>query len=327
MARLGRSQTGGRRGPATGEARGSRGEPGSAASAASAGSAGSAGPAPVLAVVVAGLLVAGCSAARGAAHGPTSSAAPSVTSAASTPALAGSGSQDGWSVTPVPVPATPTTAQVPLSGWKLTLPVNTAGLLSGTARQLAAASIDAPWLVRGADGSLTFWAPVGGATSADSTHSRTELVATTDFTLGSAVHTLSASLAVVQAPTASADICVGQIHGGGPIKSVPFVLLHWRDGNIVVVVKQVLHGSTAQSRVLLTGVPLGARFEYTIADDGDGNLTLTAAYGNQARKATVRAPSAFMGADVRFQAGDYQQAVGGPAGDGGRVTFYDLAYS
>jgi hypothetical protein len=282
------------------------------------------GLAPVLVLV--GVLLTGCSAAKGAAEGsPTSAAAQTAVGAT---ASAQGGPSVSSSVVAVAAPAIPVGGQVSLSGWKLTLPVDAAGALAGTAEQLGAASVADPWLVRDADGSLAFWAPVNGAKTADSTHARTELVSTAGFSLGAAVHTLSASLAVRQVPAGTPDICVGQIHGGGQIKSVPFVMLHWRDGNVVVVVKQVLHGSTAQSITLLTGVPLGGRFEYVITDDGNGDLTFTAAYGGQARQATVRTPSAFAGTDERFQAGDYQQAVGGgSANDGGRVTFYAISVS
>ncbi len=273
-----------------------------------------------------GVLLTGCSAAAG-----TTSASPASTAAgtsAGATASMQSGAGGSSSAPAVAVPAIPTSGPVSLSGWKLTLPVGKTGALSGTAEELSAASVTAPWLVRDADGSLAFWAPVDGAKTADSAHARTELVSTADFQLGTAVHTLSSALTVSQVPTDTADICVGQIHGGGQIKSVPFVMLHWRDGNIVVVVKQVLHGSTSRTVTLLTGVPLGGRFEYVITDDGNGALTFTAAYGGQARQATVQVPSAFLGTDERFQVGDYQQAVGtGAANDGGRVTFYGITVS
>jgi hypothetical protein len=65
---------------------------------------------------------------------------------------------------------------VSLSGWKLTLPVNADGDLGGKAQQLRVAAATSPWLIRNADGSLTFWAPSAGATTPNSRHSRTELV-------------------------------------------------------------------------------------------------------------------------------------------------------
>lgn len=217
---------------------------------------------------------------------------------------------------------------IALDGWKLTLPVDSSGSLSGTAKQLSTAAITEPWLTRNADGSLTFWAPSSGATTANSEHARTELVSTNDWMFGSGVHTLSATVSVSQVPQSNPDICVGQVHGGGSIKSIPFVMLHYRDGNIVVIVKQVLHGSSSQSITLLTGVPLNGTFSYTITDNGDGTLGLSATYNGQSQKSTAQVVPDFMGTDQRFQAGDYQQATSGTStSDGGRVTFYSLSVS
>jgi hypothetical protein len=253
------------------------------------------------------------------------------TPAASTPAGAdASASSAGASA---PVPAGITAVAVPqiavvapaLDGWKLTLPVDKAGSLSGKAQQLSTAALTAPWLTRNADGSLSFWAPATGATTSNSEHARTELVSTNDFTLGTGVHSLAATLSVTQVPSSDPDIDVGQMHGGGSLKSIPFVMLHWRNGNIVVIVKQVMHGSTSQSVTLLTEVPLGARFSYVMTDQGNGTLTLTAAYNGQANQATVQVATPFMGTDERFQIGDYQQATSSSSpSDGGRVTFYAI---
>jgi hypothetical protein len=217
---------------------------------------------------------------------------------------------------------------VSLSGWKLTLPVSSSGALSGNARQLSTAAVTAPWLTRNADGSLSFWAPATGATTPNSQHARTELVSTNDFQFGSGAHTLSARVAVTQVPSSDPDICLGQIHGGGSINSVAFVMLHWRAGDIVVVIKKALKGSSSQTVTLLTGVPLGAAFTFTLADNGDGGIGLSATYAGSDAQLSVTAASAFVGTDQRFQVGDYQQAVSGTsASDGGRATFYAIRQS
>ncbi len=221
----------------------------------------------------------------------------------------------------------PVTASGPvsLSGWKLTLPVSSSGALTGNAKQLGTAAVTAPWLTRNADGSLSFWAPASGATTPNSQHSRTELVSTNDFAFGGAVHTLSARVAVTQVPSSDPDICLGQIHGGGSINSVAFVMLHWRAGNIVVVVKKALKGSSSQTVTLLTGVPLGAAFTFSLSDNGNGAIGLAASYAGSETERSVTAVSAFVGTDQRFQVGDYQQAVSGSsASDGGRATFYAI---
>ena len=235
----------------------------------------------------------------------------------------------GGPLSSVQASAPPIAGPVSLDGWKLTLPVSSGGDLSGTAKQLGAAAVTEPWLVRNADGSLTFWAPAAGAKTANSQHARTELVSTRDWVFGtSGVHTMRATLAVSQVPVSDPDICVGQVHGGGKIKSIPFVMLHYRDGNIVAIVKQEMHATVSQSITLLTGVPLNGVFSYTITDNGDGTLGLSATYNGRTQQQSAQVVAAFMGTDERFQAGNYQQATSATSSaDGGRVTFYALNVS
>jgi hypothetical protein len=225
-------------------------------------------------------------------------------------------------------PPVATGGPVSLSGWKLTLPVSASGSLSGNAKQLNAAAVTAPWLTRDPDGSLHFWAPATGATTPNSRHARTELVSADEFSFGTAGHTLGAQVAVTQVPTGDPDVCLGQIHGGGSLNSVPFVMLHWRAGRIVVVVKKVLQGSSSQTVTLLTGVPLAATFGFTLSDDGDGGIGMSATHAGRCKQISVTAASAFLGTDQRFQVGDYQQAVcGSGPSDGGRVTFFAIRRS
>ncbi|HEX4361413.1 MAG TPA: polysaccharide lyase family 7 protein [Pseudonocardia sp.] len=214
---------------------------------------------------------------------------------------------------------------VDLSGWKLTLPKASE---KGTAASINPADSAPPWLTRddGA-GCLKFWAPVDGATTPNSEHPRTELVSLNNFKAGSGQHVLRASLAVAQAPSTNQDIIIGQIHGADDISSVPFVMLHYDAGTIKVVVKQAQSGSTSDKYPLISGVPIGARFDYGISDNGDGNLTFAARYGGRTPHVTIPIPAPFRGATVRFQAGAYQQgeaAEGGQADDGARVNFFTL---
>jgi hypothetical protein len=286
-----------------------------------------------LAVPLAGAAVlSGCSGGKRPVAG-GSGAAPTATrspgGSGSGPGIGGSEPALSTSATPltrVSAGAPPMTGPVALDGWKLTLPVDSDGQLDGAAEQLGTAAVTAPWLIRNPDGSVSFWAPVQGAKTANSEHARTELVSAQDWVFGtSGVHTLRATLAVSQVPHSDPDICVGQVHGSGPIKAIPFVMLHYRDGELVAVVKQELHGPASQSIVLVSGIPLGGVFSYTITDDGDGTLGLSATYNGQTRTQTARVVSAFIGTDQRFQAGDYQQATSADSlTDGGRVTLYAL---
>jgi hypothetical protein len=177
-------------------------------------------------------------------------------------------------------------------------------------------------------GALVFWAPVAGATTRNSDHARTELNSLTTFAAGSGRHALAATVAVNQVPSEGKEVILAQIHGADDLRAVPFVMLRWADGALRVVVKQERSGSAARSYPLTSDVPLGARFDIAMVDNGDGTLTFTANFQGDAPEVTAPLPAAFAGAPVRFQAGAYQQAVspGTTAGpdEGARVTFSAL---
>ena len=236
---------------------------------------------------------------------------------------------------PLPAPIPPPMAEGPvpdfddapssvvdLAGWKLTIPVANK---KGTAAIIEPASSTAPWLTRNRNGSLTFFAPVEGATTANSEHARTELDSLTNFTAGEGTHSMKANLVVQQAPSDGSKIIIGQIHGADTISSVPYVMLQWEAGSVRVVVKQAQSGSASDKYPLLTGVPLNSRFSYSISDTGDGNLVFSATHGADTKTVTAAIPAPFKGSTVRFQAGAYQQGESGSGPqDGARLTFFSL---
>jgi Alginate lyase len=223
-----------------------------------------------------------------------------------------------------PAPQTPAGTGL-LAGWKLTLPL--AGK-KGAAAIVDPAQASPPWLTSDGDGAITLWAPVNGATTEHSEHARTELDRLDNFQAGAVRQTLSASVSVAQVPTQNQDVIIGQIHGADDISSVPFVMLHYAAGAITVVVKQQHSGKASSDFTLLTGVPLDARFDFSIRDNGNGSLTFTADYADQHASTDAPLPDSFRDATVRFQAGAYQLAdtKAGPAADtdGAKVTFYAL---
>jgi Alginate lyase len=229
---------------------------------------------------------------------------------------------------PPPAPPAPAVPGAPtLDGWKLTLPTANA---KGDAAIVDPARPSPPYLTTDAAGALVFWAPVNGATTKNSDHARTELNSLTNFTVGTGKHSLTGSATVNQVPSDAKDVIIAQIHGADDISSVPFVMLHWNDGELKVVVKTVQKGSASQDYPLTSGIPLGAKFDFGITDNGDGTLAFTANYNGDTPQATGPLPPAFYGATVRFQAGAYQQSLLlGTAGpdDGARVTFSALTAS
>jgi hypothetical protein len=209
-----------------------------------------------------------------------------------------------------------------LDGWQLTLPVANAD--SGDADIVNPAKVSPPWLTTADGGGVTFWAPVDGATTKNSSHARTELVQRENFAAGSEAHTLTASAMVTQLPSENPDVILGQIHGADDIKSVAWVMLHYFDGAIKVVVKQAQSGSASQDYALADNVPLNTPFTFRLSDNGNGTLTFGLDTGGQTKTATAPVPPAFSGATVRFQVGAYQQSESegsGGADDGARVTF------
>jgi hypothetical protein len=250
----------------------------------------------------------------------TSAAAAAVLTAAGALTLAATGGPA------LAAPAPAAAKAVSLSGWKLTLPVDSSGCQCGSATEVNPAAVTPPWLVRNANGSLTFWAPTKGAHTPNSLHPRTELVDLSDFTAGSGTHTLSATFSIQKLPSAN-DIMIGQIHGGGSSSSIPLVMLHYRGGSIVVVTRKSPTVAGSTTATVLTGVPLDAAFSYTIEQSGSKFL-ISATFGSKTGHATVPVPSSFKGMDVRFQAGDYQQTDANQSStDGGRLTVTALSAS
>jgi hypothetical protein len=217
----------------------------------------------------------------------------------------------------------PPSVLVPLDGWQLTLPV--ANRDSGDADTVNPARISPPWLTTADGGGMTFWAPVDGATTPNSAHARTELVRKDTFKAGQDAHAMTATLSVAQLPIEDPDVIIGQIHGAGDIKSVPWVMLHYFDGAIKVVVKQAQSGDAAITYPLSDNVPLNTPFTFHITDGGDGNLTFALDADGHTTSATAPVPPPFAGATVRFQVGAYQQAEASGASaapdDGARLTF------
>ena len=174
---------------------------------------------------------------------------------------------------PAPAGPVPPAVAAMLDGWQLTLPVPGS---KGDAEIVKPATLTPPWLTADDGGNLVFWAPVNGVTTKNSEHARTELGRLENFAAGSGRHTMTASLTVAQVPTEVPEVIVGQIHGAADVSSVPFVMVFYDGGTVKAVVKQEQSGNAHTDVPLLDGVPVGAPFDYSITDGGDGTLTVTA---------------------------------------------------
>jgi hypothetical protein len=218
-------------------------------------------------------------------------------------------------------------ATVSLSGWNLTLPIDSSGCQCGDAKQLSPAALSSPWLTRSSSGALVFWAPTKGASTPNSAHPRTELVSTGSFSGdSSSTHTLKATLSVQQLPPAN-DIVIGQIHGGGSSSSIPLLLLHYTSGSLTVWVRPQPSTSSTKVATLLTGVPLNSSFSYTISETG-ASMKVSVTHGSTTKSTTIALGSGFDGMTLRFQAGDYQQSdANSSSTEGGKLTVTALSKS
>jgi len=130
---------------------------------------------------------------------------------------------------------------------------------------------------------------------------------------------------LLQVPNDGQGMILGQIHGADDISSVPYVMLRFQKGQLRVVVKQVQDGDELINYPLLNNIGLNGRFDFTIADQGNGSLAFSATHDGDTRQVVAPIPAEFSGQTVRFQAGAYQQAKApGGAQDGGRVIFHRL---
>ena len=223
------------------------------------------------------------------------------------------------STVPAMSAAAATSASVSLSGWNLSLPVDSSGGSSGDAITVSPARLYPPYLTSSGSGALEFWAPSDGARLGVSAHARTELRGTGTFILGHGTAGLTETAAVTRLPGHSHDIIIGQMFPAG---TTPFAMLHYQSGKVYGFV----HGQS-QEYVLATGIPLGASFSDSIRANGD-TVSFSLTYQGHTTTRNATGIGSFIGDTMHFQAGDYQQdPTGEPSGDGGKVTLSALSES
>lgn len=204
-----------------------------------------------------------------------------------------------------------------LSGFKLMLPTGREGSPDMVQGQNLA-SYQSPHF-RQENGALTFYAPVNGATSANSDTTRSELGEAQGWKIGSGPRSLSATLSVDETP-ASGNVSVGQLHQRGGSGRPP-IMLKWNNGTVEASVLESNSPSARRQRyVLAENVPKGQKFNYNIdvAPDGTAGLSVN---GKTTR---VKLDPSFNDSDMYFKAGVYNQ--GGSSG-GSKATFNALSIS
>lgn len=219
-----------------------------------------------------------------------------------------------------------------LSHWKLTIPVDASGGTSGEAVDLPASTLtggySSQWFSMSASGkAVEFWAPVNGASTDGSHYPRSELRELLDpsddnvnwTVAGQSV--LQAKCKVMQVPSSTGKVVVGQIHG---FQTAPLVKLVYaysttaNTGSVYALINPTPDSTTTTKLALASNIALGQAFSYEI-DVSAGALTMWVD-SNAMASYTVNAQ--WNGIGMYYKAGDYVQASGSSSTDGGRVAFY-----
>jgi hypothetical protein len=214
-----------------------------------------------------------------------------------------------------------------LSVWELQEPVGS----PGAPTTILPAQLEGPngyhdtyFFTDPADGSMSFWDPENGVTTANSDYPRSEL---REMTAAGAVanwmptgtNTLSATLKATMIPD---HVAVGQIHlgTGTPASTKPLLeLFYFSTGTIVMAIEQTpAGGNEVQSTV--GSVPLGTPWSYVIGLTGN---TISLTIDGGAAQTFAMSPT-FDQEAMYFKAGDYDQSVGSSATVGAKVQFYAL---
>ncbi len=213
-----------------------------------------------------------------------------------------------------------------LSVWELQEPVGSPGsptTISSSRLQGSNGYQDKYFFTDSSDGSMTFWDPENGVTTANSNFPRSELRemnasgSAADWAT-SGNHTLSATVKVTQVPD---HVVVGQIHlgTGSPSSTKPLLELYYHsNGDIVVGIEQSPSGG--QDTHTVGHVALNTKWSYVIGLSGN-SISITINSGS-AQKFTM--PSSFDNENMYFKAGDYDQSSGSSSTVGATVHFYAL---
>jgi hypothetical protein len=174
------------------------------------------------------------------------------------------------------------------------------------------------------DGSMSFWDPESGVTTANSNYPRSEL---REMTAGgmpanwapAGTHTLSATLKATVIPD---HVCVGQIHlgTGTPSSTKPLLeLFYYTNGDVVMAIEQTPAGGN-EVKYPSGNVPTGTQWSYVIGLSGN-TISLVV---NGGTMQTWMMSSTFNQEGMYFKAGDYDQSVGSSSTVGAKVQFYAL---
>ncbi|WP_081928878.1 polysaccharide lyase family 7 protein [Microvirga sp. BSC39] len=221
-----------------------------------------------------------------------------------------------------------------LSNWKITLPVDQNGSLSGTAVEVQNLSgyKNSKYFYTGSDGAMVFYAPVDGATTKGSSYARSELremnggeKAAWNLSKGGF---MSATLEVDAAPDRDGiggRLVVGQIHG----QNDELVRLYWENGTVYFVNDQAGSGNSETKFTLKDSggatpdVSLNERFSYTINAKGS-TLEVEVYADGKVYESSTKINSVWQSDTFYFKAGAYLGANESNGSGAGQASFYAL---
>lgn len=229
-------------------------------------------------------------------------------------------------------PSKSPSANFDLTHWKLTLPVNEAGELSGKASEIQAAELSGythpNFFYSDENGGMVFRAPVVGATTEGSDYSRSELRELVDPAddnvcwAAPGTHVLNARCRVTEVPS-SQKVIIGQIHSSTG-KAKPLIKLQFFKGRIEALIKES-PTKGKDHKLTFPDIGLGNDFDYEIKFE-DGLLSITV--NDLAQSVEVYEMDAeWADQEFYFKAGAYVQDQEGPSTEGGSVTFSRLKAS
>ncbi|MDR6959950.1 hypothetical protein J2W43_003950 [Pseudomonas brassicacearum] len=212
---------------------------------------------------------------------------------------------------------------IDLSTWNLSIPEGSPPATIETSQLVQ--GFQAPYF-HSDSGTVFFWAPVTGATTANAIYPRSELRETysngtlRNWLYPAADNKLAATLAVSQVPS-TGKVVIGQIHAKD--STSPLVKLEYQyktyssTGNIVAKVRMRPDDETGQVITIATGIKLNQSFSYLIHLSPAGVLTINGA-GYQWSSPIS---STWSDKPLYFKAGVYVQDNTGYPTEGGTVTF------
>ncbi|WP_243374855.1 polysaccharide lyase family 7 protein [Microvirga solisilvae] len=224
-----------------------------------------------------------------------------------------------------------------LSNWKITLPVDSSGTISGTAVEVQNLSgyQNSKYFYTGPDGAMVFYAPVDGATTSGSSYARSELremngssKAAWNLSTGGF---MSATLEVDAAPMRDGQgkkLVIGQIHG----QDDELVRLYWQDNKLYFANDQSGSDNKEHNFTFKADdgsapdVSLNEKFSYTI--NAKGNVLDVDVYADgKVYHSHTTINSVWQSDTFYFKAGAYLGANETNGSGYGQTSFYALSFN